>query len=68
MNGAYDSVKYTDILGECLDPFMQPDWISMQDGASIHMSKHTLKSLEDKKKPVLWWYANSPDFIPTENL
>ena len=43
MNGIYDSVKYTDMLEECLDPFMQPDWIFMQDGASIHMSKHTKK-------------------------
>ncbi len=49
MNGTYDSVKYTDMLGNCLDPFMQPDWIFMQDGAGIHRSKHTQKWLEDKK-------------------
>ena len=29
MNGIVDSVKYTDMLGECLDPFMRPDWIFM---------------------------------------
>ena len=68
MEGNYNSEKYTDMLEECLDPFMQPDWVFMHDGASIHRSNHTKEWLGDKKIPILEWPANSPDLNPIENL
>jgi len=68
MDGTYDSVKYTDMLEECLEPFMQPDWVFMQDGASIHRSKHTMQWLKERNIPILEWPANSPDLNLIENL
>jgi transposase len=68
MEGTYNSAKNTDMLGKCLLPFMQPDWVFMQDNASIHRSLHTKKWIDDSQIKVLEWPANSPDLNPIENL
>lgn len=68
MEGAYNAERYTDMLKESLVPFMQQDWIFMQDGASIHRAKHTKEWLKNKNIPILEWPPNSPDLNPIENL
>ena len=68
MEGNYNSDRYCEMLSECLVPFMEPDWTFMQDGASIHRSKHTLEWLKQRDVPILEWPANSPDLNPIENL
>lgn len=68
MEGTYDAERYTDMLEERLVPFMQQDWIFMQDGASIHRAKHTKQWLKERNIPILEWPANSPDLNPIENL
>lgn len=68
MEGNYDSNKYCDMLEQCLEPFMQPDWTFMQDGASIHRAKNTKDWLQERNIPILEWPANSPDLNPIENL
>ena len=68
IEGTYNSERYTNMLEQCLVPFMQQDWIFMQDGASIHRAKHTKNWLNQKNIPILEWPANSPDLNPIENL
>jgi transposase len=68
MEGNYDAERYCEMLGECLEPFMQPDWTFMQDGASIHRAKYTKEWLAERSIPILEWPANSPDLNPIENL
>lgn len=68
MDGTYNAERYCDMLGECLEPFMQPEWTFMQDGASIHRAKDTKKWLHERDIPILEWPPNSPDLNPIENL
>ena len=68
MDGNYDAERYCNMLGDCLEPFMEPGWTFMQDGASIHRAKRTKEWLKERKIPILEWPANSPDLNPIENL
>ena len=53
IEGNYDSERYCDMLEQCLEQFMQPDWTFMQDGASIHRAKHTKDWLKERDIPIL---------------
>ena len=80
VEGTMNSEKYTTMLQHRLLPQLH-DWfpshqggnidnefIYMQDSAPCHVSKLSMKCLEDNGIPVLSWPGNSPDLNPIETL
>lgn len=66
-----NSVKYTDMLEDCIDEFEDIagiDFIMQQDNAAIHVSKKSKEWFQSKDIELLSWPALSPDMNPIENL
>jgi transposase len=72
VSGTINSIKYQQILQECLLPLAQqiagPNWVFQQDNASCHASASTRQWFEEQGMRVLPWPALSPDVNPIENL
>lgn len=72
LDGKQDSGKYINTLGDYLFPFAHmhygPEFVFMQDNASIHRSKVTMKFLEDHEVKLFDHPALSPDLNPIENV
>ncbi len=74
IDGTMNSKKYVSLLEEnILDDivdcgFNLSDVVFMQDNASCHKSKSTMKWFEDHNLNLLEWPPQSPDLNPIENV
>ncbi|KAF2887171.1 hypothetical protein ILUMI_19002, partial [Ignelater luminosus] len=74
IKGNADPNKYLQILDESRLPLMEKyltsgqDFIFEQDGLACHISKESLKWLDDYSIPFLVWDSSSPDFLPIKTL
>ncbi|KAH9111299.1 hypothetical protein AeMF1_014140 [Aphanomyces euteiches] len=72
LEGNQDADDYIHTLGDHLFPFGHsaygPNFVFMQDGASIHRVKTTIKFLNDQGVQLFDHPALSPDLNPIENV
>lgn len=74
VEGSIDSEKYIEnikqsgLIDDLDNTLGRGNWIYMQDGATSHTSKNTVKWLKSRCKFIQGWPANSPDLNPIEHL
>jgi len=72
-SGSVDSIKYINILNECLLEEMKAlygdeDWFLQQDNASCHVSRYSREELEKMGIKFIEWAPESPDLNVIEEI
>lgn len=71
VHNKFKSQHYKDMLEATFFPEIKeikPDFIFMQDNASIHKAEHVMNYLKEENVELLKWPPRSPDLNPIENI